>query len=134
MPTLAQVRTRVDDWLTARWPTVQNRQDAYFQAHDRYWQGLRTHAITPNHTTASFADSISDLLANHPTDQEDDWLDFLSEIENVAIPAIFVMDVYDGPEGQGYVGHVYAAHNGTVYHRAQNVGPESYRTQGWHEL
>lgn len=135
MATLAQVRTRVDDWLTARWPTVQARQTAYAAAHGgRYFQGIRTHTVEPNHTTATFADTTSDKLATKPTDQAEDWLSFLSEINGVAIPAVFVMDVYQSPSGWGYVAHVYARHNGVLYHRAQNVGPETDRTQAWHAV
>lgn len=134
MATLAQVKTRVDDWLAARWPTVQARQTAYAAAHNgRYWQGLRCMAVEPNHTTAQFNDAVSDLLGGHPTDQAESWLDFLPEINGgTAIPAVFVMDAYQAPSGHGYVAHVYARYNGTLYHRTQNVGPLTERTQAWH--
>jgi hypothetical protein len=134
MATLAQVRTRVDNWLEARWPTVQSRQEAYYAVHSKYWQGLRCMAAEPNHTTAQFNDAVSDLLNGKPTDQAETWLDFLAEISGVAIPAVFVMDTYQSPGGHGYVAHVYAAHNGTLYHRAQNVGPETGRTVAWHAV
>lgn len=133
MATLAQVRDRVDDWLTARWPTVQARQTAYAAAHNgRYWQGLRCMVAEPNHTTAQFNDATPDRMSSKPTDQAESWMDFLSEINGVAIPAVFIMDAYQAPAGHGYVAHVYARHNGTLYHRAQNVGPETFRTQAWH--
>lgn len=132
MASLAQVRTRVDDWLAARWPTVQARQATYAANHNgRYWQGLKTHTGEPNHTTATFADATPDRMTSKPSDQAETWRDFLDEINGVAIPAVFVMDCYQAPGGWGYVAHVYARHNGVLYHRAQGVGPEN-RNQAWH--
>lgn len=132
MATLANVRDRVDSWLAARWPTVQARQEAYLAAHGHYWQGIRSTILEPNHTTADFADTIPDNMSSKPTDQVETWMDFLPEMNNTSIPAVFIMDVYQSPQGSGYVAHVLARYNGTLYHRAQNVGPESFRTQAWH--
>lgn len=132
MPTLANVRDRADNWLAARWATVRDREIAYQAAHGHYWQGLVTHTDFPAHATAAYADSIGDLLARHPTDQTDDWLTLLPEINNLAIPAALVMDVYDGPSGQGFVATVWCKYNGTIYTRSQNYGPETWRTVAWH--
>lgn len=134
MPSLAQVRNRVDDWLAARWPTVQARQATYAANHGgRYWQGLRNLSFEPLHTTQSFADATPDLMDSHPTDQAETWLDFLPEIENVAIPACVIFDVYQNSDGWGYVATVMARHNGTIYRRSQNgAGTETWRTEGWH--
>ena len=44
------------------------------------------------------------------------------------------MDVYDGPQGKGYVGTVWAAFDGSVYSRARNFGPETERTLDWRRL
>jgi hypothetical protein len=133
MPSLAQVRTRVDDWLEARWPTVQERQTSYAANHGgRYWQGLRCLSTEPLHTTASFADATPDLMASHPTDQAETWTDFLPEIAGLAIPAVVVFDVYQNATGWGYVCTVLAKHNGTIYRRSQNVGSETWRTVAWH--
>lgn len=131
MATLAQLRTRVDDWLAARWPTVLARQDAFFTNRGRYWQGLITHTVIPAHTTAVDADVVADRLAMHPTDQAQSWLDVLAELSGIVFPAALVMDVYDGPQGKGYVATIFVRHNGTLYSRSQNVGPESFRTQAW---
>lgn len=131
MPTLGQMRNHADDWLQARWSTVQTRQENYKAAHGVYWQGLRSHTVEVNHTTADYDDQIADNLAGHPTDQSDNWLDILPEVDGIAFPAVFVMDVYKGPLGDGYVATVYAKYNGTIYSRSQNVGPESWRTLDW---
>lgn len=132
MPTLTQVRNRVDDWLIVRWPLVQARQSAYFTAHERYWQGLKTASVEPEHTTAVYANAKQDRLTVKPTDQAEAWLDFLVGLDDLAIPAALVMDVYDGPHGHGYVTTVIARYNGTIYSRSQNVGPEKYRIIDWH--
>lgn len=132
MATLAQVRTRVDDWLAARWPTVQARQEVYLAAHGHYWQGKRTATLAPDHKTAAFEDAKADPLTDKPTDQSETWKDFLPEIDDLAIPCVFTVDVYSSPKGDGYVATVTAAYNGIVYSRSHNVGPESERTVAWH--
>jgi len=131
MPTLTDIRSRVDNWLAARWPVVQQRQNNYFSAHQKYWQGLKTATVEPKHTTAMFADDKQDKLAIKPTDQVESWLDFLAEIDDLAIPAALICDVYDGPLGYGYVATVIARYNGVIYSRSQNVGKETWRTLDW---
>lgn len=135
MATLQNVRDRVDTWLAARWPTVQARQTAYAATHNgRYWQGLVSAANIPNHLTGGFADAIADRLGGKPTDQSETWLDFLPEINGVAIPAAVTMDVYQTSAGWGYVATIFAALNGTAYTRSQNVGPETGRTVAWTQV
>ena len=152
MPTLAQVRNKVDDWLTdAVWPVIVTRQGIYkdgvvdhyeddgeggqypvysSQPHGTYWQGLKTHAIEPDHVTADYADTVPDLLDGQPSDQPVSWTDWIPEI-NTSMPCAFVIDVYDGLDGQGFVASVYARYNGTLYSRSQNSGPETWRTVDW---
>jgi hypothetical protein len=128
MATLAQVRTIVDDWLTARWPLFTARQDAYFLAHGRYWQGIRwaTLAATPSEG----ADGATTLTVK-PTDQAEDWVDFgLGAL--LTAPCAFQCDVYDSPGGKGYVATVEVLYGGTLYTRSRNVGPETSRTVAWH--
>ena len=134
MPSLQQVRNRADDWLADRWGVVQARQAAYAAQHGgRYWQGLRCLSVEPLHTTASFADIVPDLLTSRPTDQAESWLDFLPEIENVAIPAVVIFDVYENSDGWGYVATVMTKHNDVIYRRSQNgAGSETWRKEAWH--
>lgn len=134
MATLAQLRTRVDDWLAARWPTVLARQDTFFANRGRYWQGLITHTVVPAHTTAADADTVADRLSFKPTDQAQSWLDVLAELSGIAFPAALAVDVYDGTQGKGYVATIFVRYNGTIYTRSKNVGPESYRDVAWQVL
>lgn len=132
MPTLIQVRNRCDTILASHWPNVQARQAAYRARTGRYWQGLRSHLVTPAHLTAAYSDAAPDRYASKPTDQAESWAEVLREISGVAIPMTITMDVYNGPQGWGYVAAVEARYNGTLYRRSQNVGPEDFRTQPWH--
>lgn len=131
MATLTQLRTRVDNWLAAHWPTFTARQENYKTNRGNYWQGLLTHTIVPEHTNAADGDSIADRISIHPTDQFEDWLTAFPEWDGVNIPAAVKCDVYDGPQGKGYCATLYIRHNGILYSRARNVGPESERTYGW---
>lgn len=134
MATLAEVRARIDDWLAARWAVVVTRQSAYFNGHGRYWQGLRTHTIPPRHT-ASVSDDISpDRMSVTPTDQLMSWRDVLPEFE-VSIPMALVMDVYESPEGHGWLATVYVYYGGTLYCRIAGQGPLSPDLhRDWHTI
>lgn len=153
MPTLAQVRNRVDDKLVnIVWPMIVAKQEIYkngvyteelvedvivrtytVQPHGVYWQGLKTHAIEPNHVTAQYNDTLPSELNNSPHDQAVTWTDFIPEL-NVTLPAVFISDVYHGPLGQGFVISVYARFNGTLYSRSQNSGPETWRNKDWYAV
>ena len=129
--TLAQVRTRVDDWLTARWQTVVNRQNNFFEQHGRYWQGLVTHADFPNHTSQDYGDTAADRLGIKPSDEVLTWAEAFPALEGINFPAALRIDNYESPEGHGWVATIWVMHNGTIYTRAQNIGPETWRTHGW---
>ncbi len=135
MPTLTQVRNAIDTRLATIWNNqVQPRQDAYFVAHGRYWQGLVTtlQINLPNNPSDGnniILEMVPNLLG-HPTDQSETWADNLIVLE-ATIPMAVEMWAYGGPLGQGYVGIVYGKWNGNVYKRSQNFGPESWRTEGW---
>lgn len=131
MATLAQLRTRVDSWLASHWPAFVARQENYFTNRGNYWQGLLTHSVTPAHTNGSDGDSVADRINIHPTDQFEDWITAFPEWEGMALPAAVKVDTYDGPAGKGYCATIYVRHNGVLYSRAQNVGPESNRTYAW---
>ena len=132
MPTLSAVRNRVDTILANHWPNVQARQAAYFARTGRYWQGLRTHLVTPAHVTAAYSDVAPTRYTDKPTDQAESWAAALQEIEGVALPMTIIMDVYQTPQGWGYVATVEVRYNGTLYSRSQNVGVEAWRTVAWH--
>jgi hypothetical protein len=132
--TLNQLRNKVDNWLAPRWQTVQDRQTDYFNQHGHYWQGLKTHTFDLAYTDAVDAEAPADALGVAPTDQEESWLDVFPEFQGGAIPAVLIIDVYDGPSGQGYTATLIVLWNGNTYMRAAQVGPEEWRAQGWHQV
>lgn len=44
------------------------------------------------------------------------------------------IDVYDGPDGAGYVQVLRTTQNGITYQKAINYGPEEWRTHDWAEV
>jgi hypothetical protein len=124
--TLAQVRTRVDNRLAAIFPTVQAKEATYQAGHSRYWQGIATTVNLPDNG----GDCIPDA-SRKPYYQLESWADLFPGLLQGSEPAAFEIHVYDGPLGQGYVSRVWALYQGTVYTRAQNVGPETWRQYAW---
>lgn len=135
MPTLTQVRDAIDARLATLWTTqIVPKQDAYFVAYGKYWQGIIT---TP---LASLPDNPSNgipvllevipTLTGHPTDQSETWADAQINL-GVTIPMALEIHAYGGALGQGYVGIVYCRWNGNIYTKRQNSGPETWRTADW---
>lgn len=135
MPTLVQMRNAVDTFVTNKWPTIVARQENFRANRGRYWQGLTTHLTPPAHTSSADGSVVGDRLAQSPDDQQfSTWLNVFPEWLAEVLPATVRVDTYDGPEGMGWVLTVEAIHNGIRWSRSQNVGPESHRTQGWHQV
>lgn len=133
MPTLIQVRDAVDARLTNLWQNqIIPRQDVYFAARGRYWQGLLTTNIAslPNNLATGSVLEVAPNLNAKPTDQAESWSGNSINLEPT-IPMALAIDAYHGPLGRGYVGLVWARHLGNTYHRAQNRGPETWRTFDW---
>lgn len=123
--TLGQLRNRVDTWLTNKVPVLVARQNTYFTNHNRYWQGLITHASIPAHVTATAGDATADKLTFTPTDQAESWLDILPEWQPEVFAAAAVISVYSGPGGKGWNLTVWVRFNGTIYQRQKWWGPEN---------
>ena len=134
MPTLAQVRNVVDARLADLWTNqILPKQAVYLAAHGRYWQGIRTTVLTllPNNLTADATTAeVTPDTSGHPTDQAETWADANINL-GATIPMALEIHAYDGPLGKGFVGMVWARVNGTTYTRAQQSGPETWRTQAW---
>ena len=136
MPTLNQMRNAIDNFVTNKWSTIVARQENFRTNRGRYWQGLPTHLVCPAHSNSTDGSKTGDRLGESPDDQGQfsTWLNVFPEWLTELLPACVRVDTYDGPQGQGWVLTVEATHNGRLYRRSQNVGPESFRTQGWHEV
>lgn len=125
MATPAQIRQAVDDRLAALWTAIQNKEAQYAAAHGgRYWQGRVTHSVIP----ADGATATPDIGTATPTDQPDPWP---LALRQVAMEMALAINCYSGPQGDGYVATVFVSINGTVWRRAAQVGPETWRQHGW---
>lgn len=126
--TRQQVQDAVDAKLATLWAAIQTKQDAYAAAHGgRYWQGLKTHTVTP----ADGTETTPDVGTRVPTDQPSVWP---SALRNTAMPMAIQIDVYDGVLGPGYTATVFVTVAGTTYSRTANSGPETWRTQPWAQV
>ncbi len=92
------------------------------------WQGIKTPSIIPKDGNKTAPDK-----SLKPTDQAESWND-------VAVPLPSLMeistavDVYEGPQGWGYVvrGEIEVAKG--IWSKAINIGSEKYRKHDWIEL
>jgi hypothetical protein len=135
MPTIANLRNTIDTFLTNHWPTIVARQETYKSNHGKYWQGLRTHTFRPSYTNTTGAAATPDNFSAKPTDGNQTWADVMPEWASTGLPATFRIDVYKTPAGEdGWVATVEVMHNGTLYSRSKNVGPETHRDKAWHAV
>lgn len=125
MATLSEVRTRVNQWLTDKWPAVVSKQDVYFAAHGEYWQGLITHTTIPTFTDLVDGDAIPDRLLSKPTNMVVSWADAFPSLVGITWPAALLMNVYDGPAGKGWQATLFIYYDSVLYTRSGGVGPES---------
>lgn len=100
----------------------------YLKANRGYWQGIRSHVVTPKDGGKSAPDKT-----RKPTDQKENWTDVA-----VTLPASMeitaTVNVYDGPNGKGYemVGEIEIG--GRLWRRTVNVGLEKYRDGDWRDV
>jgi hypothetical protein len=134
MPTLNQMRNAIDTFVTNKWPTIVARQENYRTNRGRYWQGLRTHATDPAHTSSTDGSRLADQLNQAPEDAFQNWANVFPEWVSELLPACVWVDSYNSTAGMGWVLNVRATHNGIIWQRSVNVGPESGRTSGWRQV
>lgn len=103
-------------------------QPGYLATHRRYWQGIRSHAITPKDGAKAAPDK-----KRKPTDQAEDWT-----AANIALPASMeiavTVNVYQTPRnGWGYEVMGEIEIGGRLWRRCVNIGPEKYRAADWRD-
>lgn len=127
--TEAEIKTKVNTFLANLWTVIQNREATYLANNGKYWQGKVSHSVTP----AEGDDVAPNLTAtDKPTDQAEKWTDLFTV--PAVMPCSIKVDVYNGPLGWGYVGTVRVSIVGRTWERSQQFGPETWRTEGWHEV
>lgn len=124
--TLQEARDAADAKLATLWTAhIAPKQAAYFAARGRYWQGL---------VTSEIPEDGAEAVANYtsrPTDQVETWADIFGAALGASLPVALAVDVYEGPQGHGFIARVWIRYAGTIYTKAQNHGPESWRTANW---
>lgn len=129
--TPAQIRQACDDAVTTAWTAITNRQDTFAAAHGgAYWQGYKSHSITPADGVAATPDvgtaTPADLVGQP-------WP---AAIRSSSLPCSLEIHRYQTPrDGWGWVAIVTVTINGNTWQKTQNgAGPETFRTQPWQQV
>ena len=128
-PALAQSRrVRSDAMLNDLWAPIQERENVYFAANGRYFQGL----LTPRNVRS--VDGSPNHARKPITGQKDSWADAGFVLPS-PMPASIEIHVYDGPQGKGYTTILHYKSGGKRFTKARSFGPEAaWRTHGWVEV
>lgn len=129
MPTTEEILQNAYDRYLAWESDVQVIQDSYIQSNDGYAQALPIVSETP----ADGNTKAPDQTTSKPTDQAESWEDLATDLPSEVMNRIQI-DVYDGPNGKGYVAVLRYIVSGTLYRKDINYGPESYRDEDWQEV
>jgi hypothetical protein len=135
-----EIQKYIEMWRLDHQMEIELIQENYFKNTGHYWQGLATHseAAKPEYQTIDKTQPIdeksfpADALSIKPTDQQDQpsWTELFPNVVD-KLPADLRIDVYDGPDGMGYVIGLSYCVDGLCYVRSVNVGPESWRSTDW---
>lgn len=125
------VKLDIDGALTDHLAKLLAFEADYFNTHGRFFQALDSHTTPPDDGKLIAPDQLS----AGPTDQveKDDYL-WQQLALDPALPYSSRVDVYQGPEGWGYVLTVSAVLDKQLWERAVNTGPEAWREQPWHAV
>jgi hypothetical protein len=127
MATPNQIRTAVEARLRALLQDIVQRQQVYRAMNGRYWQGVRTHAVTPADGAATAPD-----LTRKVGDFED-WQTFGAQLP-ATVECAFQVDTYSGTGGDGYTVTVFVEVAGDVWTRTATIGPDSRRATAWQKV
>jgi hypothetical protein len=137
-----EIQKYIDAWLVEYQPQIEAIQLQYQKDTGHYWQGLATHseAAKPEYAPSDKVQPIeskefaADCLQCKPTDQllEPNWSELFPALVD-KLPAELSIDVYDGPNGMGYVINLSYCVDSLCYRRSVNVGPEAWRSTVWLE-
>lgn len=125
MPTRDQIQAVLETRFAAKLVDIQQRQDQFYAAHGRYWQGPATtddapadgEEVTPDPDRKAHGETLS-------------WRDM------GGLPATLgsqlSIHTYDGPSGKGYAVCLRFRSGGELRERVWNFGPDTTQaTSGW---
>lgn len=120
MATLAELRKKANTKLAKFWNRLEQKQEAYFQKHGRYFQLL----ITPENDVVDGLDS--DFATRHPSDQKHVIdVDFAWTSK---IPFNIAVHTFENEKSRGYIADVrIKLPSGGVYGRSRTL--TDYRVQ-----
>lgn len=127
-PRPTAVKGAVDQRAAVVKVDVTAKQDQYFAAHGRYFQGIQTSAAPADGAT------ITPNLGVKPSDQAETWADLFPSTFNASEPTQYEIHTYSGPSGSGWVLYTRVILDGVEHLKAENHGAESFRTYDWAEL
>ncbi len=110
-------------------PTLVDKQNQYFIAHGKYFQGL---AWSPS--PATDGDTVTPNLALRPSYQLENWATAFPGVFSATEPSQMYITQYVGPKGKGYVVCMRVKASPDVFERCDNFGPEKTRTTPWTKL
>lgn len=116
----------VDADVEKLWRVILERQ---YQYNDMtggfYFQGLQTGPVPAIGEKTPFVD-----WWRSPMDQAYKWTD-IAIVPIMDLPFAIAIDVYDGPQGRGFVARFLVRVEKTVYSRSLNEGPETWHNTDW---
>lgn len=125
MATREQILAQCDAKLNGLLTALQAQQATYAAQHGgRFWQGQRSHSVTP----VDGAEQRPDIGTRAPHDQPEPYP---AVIRNASLPFALQVDVYDAPSGRGYTTTITVSIGGQEWRRVDNEGPESWRAKAW---
>ena len=126
--TKPDILNTIDERLAGFMLAIQQRQAAYFAAKGTYFQGLRSHSVTPAAT-----DTAPDNLTAQPHDQPVSWLDVAPDFPAETLSNI-EMHISDGPSGAGYSVILTTRVDGVEWQRIAGFEANAGRTMDWFEV
>jgi hypothetical protein len=121
----ASIPVEIDQAIATWMPWVISRQNDYRSFSGRYVQMMPSHTTTPTLGDQDYPDRWYD----RPTDTQWSW-DDLNAIRYEPLPFTLSIDVYDGPDGIGFV-TCFDVAAGSIWRRCINYGPEALRSHPW---
>ena len=136
MPIPAQLKVKIDGQLSSLLTHLETRQEVYFTANGRYFQGIRTHAFLPK---GEIGEETPPDMTRKPTDQAEDWND-VGIILPAEMPFALAIDVYEGPRGHGWSARTEVEYQGqqvasAEFARQVGFGPDAeHYTHDWQDV
>lgn len=106
-------------------------EESFFAANGYQMQMLPSHISVPVVDQETAPDNLSAAVTDFPVPGAVLWDG--ANLPNVTDYSVRV-DVYDGPDGKGFVVVYETVLDGVVYQMVENYGPETWRGHGWLEV